>query len=96
MPAWPDRPQPFEEPATGQPSQLSTERFGRGNDQVAQLAKTCSAGIDSTIAGDHQRSECFAVAAGTRLGWVLLREHDPCSSDRIERVGLAARAAFPP
>jgi hypothetical protein len=90
VPAWPDRLQPFDQPATGQLSQVTTERFRRGDDQVAQLAKTCSAGIDSTIAGDHQRSECCAVAAGTRLGWMLLSEHDPCGSDRVQRIGLAA------
>jgi hypothetical protein len=37
-----------------------------------------------------------AFAAGTRLRRPLLRKHDTRGTDRVEGVGLAARAAFSP
>ena len=94
LPVRPQRPA-LEQPASGEWPQLAAQRFGRRDDQVAQLAETCPASIDGALARSHQRPQRFASPAGTRLRRPLLREHNPGSADRVERVGLAARPTFP-
>jgi hypothetical protein len=94
--ARPDRGQAFEQPAAGERPQFAAQRFGCGDDQVAQLAETGSAGVDSTVTCGHQRSERLALPARARPRRPLLRKHDTRGPDRVERVGLPAGAAFPP
>jgi len=76
--------------------QLAAERLRGGDEQVAQLAETGAARVDGAFAGGHQGAQRLSFAAGARLAGMLLGEHAPRRPDRVERVGLAARAALAP
>ena len=86
----------LQQPGAGQRPQLAAQRLGRRDQQVAQLAEPGAFGVDRAFACGHQRLQRLAFAACPRRRGPLLAEHAAGGTDRVERVGLAARAALPP
>ena len=77
-------------------AQFAADRLGRRDQQVAQLAVSGRSRGDRTFASREQRPHCFACAARTRDRGTLCGEHVASGTDRVELVGLAARATLTP
>ena len=85
-----------QQPCAGQRPQLAAQRLGCRDQQVAQLAEPGALRVHRAFASGHQRPQRLAFAARPRRRRPLLGEHAAGGPDRVERVGLAARAALPP
>ncbi len=94
--AWLHRCESLQQPAACERPQLAAQRLGGRDDQVAQLAESGPAGVDGAVAGSHQSPQRLALTGRTWLRRMLLRKHNTGGTDRVERVSLAARAAFSP
>ena len=69
----------------------------RGRDQqVSQLAETGTLSVDRAFPCGHQRLQRLAFTACPWRRGPLVGEHAAGGTDRVERVGLAARTALPP
>jgi hypothetical protein len=88
--------QALQQPCARQRPQLTTQRFGRRDQEVSQLAEAGTLGVHRPLTRGHQRPQCFAFAARARGGRTRLCEHAAGCADRVERVGLAARATLAP
>lgn len=77
-------------------AQFATERLGRRDQQVAQLAIGGRSRADRPFASREQRPHRFACAACTRDRGTLLAEQPASGTDRIKLVGLAARPTLTP
>jgi multidrug efflux pump subunit AcrB len=94
--AWSCRCEALQEPSAGQGPQLAAQRLRRCDQQVAQLAESCSSRVDRSFTGGHKRLQCLAFATCARRRGSLLGEDAAGGTDGVERVGLAARAALSP
>src|SRR6476620_162798 len=83
-----------EQPAARERPELAAQRLGSRDEQVAQLAKRSGARAHRPFACRDQRAKSLTLARAPRCGGPLLSERAPGCADRVERVGLAARAAF--
>ena len=92
----PRRREALQQPCTCERPQLAAQRLRGRDQQVSQLAEPGSLGVDGAFACGHQRLQRLAFTAGPRRRRPLWREHAAGGTDRVERVGLAARAALPP
>src|SRR5438876_530198 len=70
--------------------------FGGCAQQVAQLAEPGPLGVDCSFSGGHQGLQALAFTAGSRRRRPLLGKHAAGGADRVQGVGLAARATLPP
>jgi hypothetical protein len=68
---------------------------GRGQ-QISQLAETGTLGVDGAFPCGHQRLQRLAFTACPRRRLPLRSEHAAGGTDRVERIGLATRAALSP
>ena len=84
-----------EQPGAGEPTQLAAERLGCCDQQVTELAEPGSSGVDGAFAGGLKRPQRLAFAVAARDSWTLPAQHAASGTDRVERVGLAARASLP-
>jgi hypothetical protein len=82
--------------STGERPQLATQRVRGGDQQVSQLAEAGTIGGDRALACGHQCLQRLAFTACPRCRGLLAGDHTAGGADRVERVGLAARAALPP
>ena len=86
----------LQQPGRGQRPQLAPQRLRRGDQQVSQLAEPGALGIDGALASSNQCLQRRALAARAGRRGRSLAKHAARRADRVERVGLAARAALPP
>ena len=86
----------LQQPCSGQRPQLAAQRLRGRDQQVAQLAEPGAFCVDRSLACGHECLQRLAFAARSRCRRPLLGEHAASRTDRVERVGLAARAALPP
>jgi hypothetical protein len=75
--------------------QLAAQRLRGCDQQVAQLAEPRAFGVDRAFPCSYQRLQRLALAASPWCGRPLLGQCAARSTDRVERIGLAARAALP-
>ena len=86
----------LQQPCACERPQLAAQRLRCRDQQVAQLAEPGAFGVDRSLASGHQRLQRLPFTAGSRCRGPLAGEHAAGGADRVERVGLAARAALPP
>ena len=60
------------------------------------MAEPCALGVHGSLPCGHQRPQRLPFPACTRRGRTRLCEHTASGADRVECVGLAARATLPP
>ena len=83
-----------EQPRPAQAAELRTERLWRGHKQRVELVEPGLLRDRCAFTGGHQRPQRLAFARAPRHRPALLCEHAARGPDRVERVGLAARAAL--
>jgi len=88
--------EPLQQPRTCERPQLAAQRLGRRDQQVSKLAKTGALGVHCSFSCGHQRLQRLAFTARPWRRRPLLGEHTPGGTGSVERVGLTARATFPP
>jgi hypothetical protein len=76
--------------------QLTAERLRSRDQQVAELAEPGPFRVDCSLACSDKCLQCLAFTACARRRRPLLGEDAASGTDRVERVGLAARAALSP
>ncbi len=86
----------LQEPCPCQRPQLAAERLRGRDQQIAQLTQTRTLGVDGSFASGDKCLQCLAFPASARRRRPLAGEHAAGRTDRVERVGLAARTALPP
>src|SRR5206468_5502537 len=84
-----------QQPCTCQRPQLTAQRLRGCDQQVSQLTEPGTLGVDRAFPSGHQSLQSLSFTAGPWRRRPFLGEHAAGRSDRIERVGLAARAALP-
>jgi hypothetical protein len=92
---WPRCREPLQEPRACERPQVRAERLRGRDQQIAQLAETGALGVDRAFPCGHQRLQRLALTACPWCRSPLVGEHAASGTDRVERVGLAARAALP-
>src|SRR5438552_3465958 len=87
--------EPAEQPCWAEWARLAAQRLGCCDQQVAQLAEARTFRVHGPVTGGHQRPERLPFAAAARRCRTFLFEHAARGPDRVERIGLSARAALP-
>ena len=85
----------LQKPCSCQWPQLAAERLRSRDQQVAELAEPGAFCVDGSLASRHKCLQRLAFTARSRCCRPLLSEHAAGRPYRVERVGLAARAALP-
>jgi hypothetical protein len=88
--------QALQQPCPRQWPQLAAERLRRRDEKVSKLAKAGTLRVHGSFARGHQRPQRLAFPTNTRRSRTQLCEHAARRADRVERIGLAARATLPP
>ncbi len=78
------------------PRRSATERLRRGHEQRVELVESGLFRDRGAFSGGYQCSQRFTVAGAAWHRPAFLAEHTARGADRVERIGLAARAALPP